>query len=161
MLLAARVARSTKRPTALSHPISHFHPPSPPPSRTAPCPARHSGRAPESRAIRRSGACPVSVRCSQANFPVPVPVPSRLPVLVHRLACQLQIRYRYAMATRRVLSTQAKGKEVRREPEPEHEHTHSHSHSHSIFGSLSHAHGPDEHTNDAEKIVEALKGGGR
>ena len=41
-------------------------------------------------------------------------------------------------------------------------HDHEHTHSHSIFGSLTHTHIPGEngHSPDAEKIVEALKGGG-
>ncbi|KAJ3490390.1 hypothetical protein NLI96_g1502 [Meripilus lineatus] len=46
--------------------------------------------------------------------------------------------------------------------EHDHDHEHDHTHSHSIFGSLTHTHAPGEngHSHDAEKIVEALKGGG-
>ena len=78
------------------------------------------------------------------------------------------------LAARRPHTTQSpKGKEPGRsaqdehdhahqhEHEHEHHHEHSHSHSHSVFGSLahSHSHGEDGH-GDAERVVEALKGGG-
>ncbi|KAI0915789.1 hypothetical protein AcW1_003709 [Taiwanofungus camphoratus] len=76
------------------------------------------------------------------------------------------------LTVRRPHSNQAKGKE----PESKHDlhedhhhdhthergHEHAHEHGHGIFGAMSHTHmpGEDGHGHDAEKMVEALKGGG-
>ncbi|PSR73905.1 hypothetical protein PHLCEN_2v10263 [Hermanssonia centrifuga] len=75
------------------------------------------------------------------------------------------------LVARRPHSSQSpKGKEPARDvredhqhdhEEHDHDHSHSHSHSHSIFGSLSHSHSHTEESHaDADKVVEALKGGG-
>ncbi|KZT04587.1 uncharacterized protein LAESUDRAFT_727753 [Laetiporus sulphureus 93-53] len=77
------------------------------------------------------------------------------------------------LGARRPYSSEAKGKDPRKPTEDlhdhhkedphehGHEHSHTHSHSHSIFGAMTHTHGPGEEGagHDAEQIVEALKKG--
>lgn len=78
------------------------------------------------------------------------------------------------LTARRPHSTQSKGKEPQRSTESHdpnhdhsndphtHSHSHSHSHSHGFLGSFAHSHdhSEEEHSKDAEQIVQALKGQG-